>query len=57
MKRGTEGREGSRAWQAENAPVQGLQACTGQSRRGGDRGAPAESKQRRFMDLPSVSSQ
>jgi len=57
MKRGTEGREGSRAWRAENAPAQGLQASTGQSLRGGDTAAQGESEQRGIMDLPSIPSQ
>lgn len=46
MKRGTEGREGSRAWRVENAPARGLQGSAGQGCPGGDGAAPAESEQR-----------
>lgn len=57
MKRETEGREGSRAWQAENTPAWGLQVSTGQSRREGDKAALAESELRGFIALPSNPSQ
>lgn len=57
MKRGTEGREGSRAWWVENAPARGLQGSTGQSCPGGDGAAPGELAQRGFLCLPSIPSQ